>query len=166
MTFDDSEKDRANQGMPRNLLENFRMVNLVTQNWSHIISMHFVTMGFPNPSLSAYCLLLFLQFFSSSLNDHDFIYYEMVGKDSLLAEEKVLQGHPNFSMIVKILNILVQRLAKNGFTEKASNEMLFEAIKVVIQSNLSSSYSAKVTALFNSIFNTSIKRYSTIPSFK
>ena len=158
LTFDDSDKDQPKQGVPRNLFENFRMVNMISQNWSYIVSIHLKIMGFPNPLMTAHRLLLFLQFFSSSLENHDFILYETLDREELSLESRVVHGTVNFSLVVKIMNVLLQKLSKNGFSEEVSDVLLFDAIKIVIQTQLNVSYSMKITSLFNSIFMTSITK--------
>ena len=157
-TLDDSDKDRAQQGIPRNLLESFRMVNLVTQNWSYIIGVYLMVMGFNAPQQVALRLLMFLQFLSSSIDNHDFMFYELLDKDDLKLENKVLNGHPNFSLVIKVLNTMLQKLVRKGFSELANEELLFSSIKYVVQTNLNINYTSKVTSLFNSVFKTSISR--------
>lgn len=115
-------------------------------------------MGFPNPLMTAHRLLLFLQFFSSSLENHDFILYETLDREELSLESRVVHGTVNFSLVVKIMNVLLQKLSKNGFSEEVSDVLLFDAIKIVIQTQLNVSYSMKITSLFNSIFMTSITK--------
>ncbi len=76
-------------------------------------------MGFENPSLTANRLLMFLQFFSTSLENHDYILYETIDKEELSLESRAQQGLINLSFVNKILDTLLQKLYKNGFTEKA-----------------------------------------------
>lgn len=145
LTLDHSERDRLKEALPINLLENFRMVNLITQNLNHIISVQLMIMGFENPSLTTNRLLMFLQFFSTSLENHDYILYETIDKEELSLESRAQQGLINLSFVNKRLDTLLQKLYKNGFTEKATDLTLFEAVKVIIQTQLNIAQSAKIT---------------------
>ncbi len=60
-------------------------------------------------------------------------------------ESRTQQGLINLSFVNKRLDTLLQKLYKNRFTEKATDLTLFEAVKVIIQTQLNIAQSAKIT---------------------